>query len=158
MSNLTYYTSSPESDNSELPHVTLFCDGAAQPNPGNTGIGVVLLFGEKHRKEFSKTLGYGTNNSAEIMAAVEGLKALKQSCHVALFSDSKYLIETMNGSYRRSTNLALWVLLDVAAERHEIEWKWLRGHSGDPNNERANTLAETAAARQDVPLFEGVDG
>lgn len=139
----------------EKPEVTIYCDGAAQPNPGNTGIGVVLLFGE-HKREFSKSTGRGTNNSAEILAAIEGLKALKQACRVTLYSDSQYVISTMNGDFQRKTNLALWPLLDAAAERHTVEWKWLRGHNGDANNERANDLAERAARRKDVPLFEGV--
>lgn len=137
----------------QKPSVTLYCDGAAQPNPGNIGIGIVLRFGE-HRREISKSMGHGTNNMAEILAAIEGLKALKQPCRVTLYSDSQYLIRTMNREYQRGTNLALWALLDDAAKRHEIEWHWVRGHNGDANNERVNTLAETAARRKDVPLFE----
>lgn len=139
----------------EKPQVIIYIDGAAQPNPGNTGVGVVLLFGE-HRRELSKPLGHGTNNTAEIMAAVEGLKALKQPCCVVLYSDSQYLVRTMKKEFKRSTNLALWALLDDAAKPHEVTWTWVRGHNGDANNECANDLAEQAARRQDVPLFEGV--
>ncbi|MDA8115730.1 MAG: hypothetical protein M0Z43_13550 [Acidithiobacillus sp.] len=140
----------------DLPQVTLYCDGAAIPNPGNTGVGVVLLFGD-HRKEISRTIGQGSNNSSEIMACVVGLNALKVPCAVTLVSDSQYVVRTMTGEYSHKTNLALWALLDAAAARHVVEWQWTRGHVGQPENERANALAEQAARRRDAPLFEGVE-
>ncbi len=138
---------------SALPAVTIYCDGACQPNPGNGGIGIVLLFGQ-NRKEISKHVGKQTNNSAEMLAAIEGLKALKYPCAVTIYSDSDYLVRTMTGEFSRGKNMALWHLLDAAAEQHVVEWRWVRGHNGDLNNERANVLAQQAAARTDVPLFE----
>lgn len=139
---------------SDLPEVVIHVDGAAIPNPGNAGAGVVLIYGE-HRREISEPLGHGlTNNAAEILAAVTGLKALKRPSKVTLWSDSQYLIETMNGKFRRGTNLALWYVLDQAAQPHVIVWKWQRGHIGIANNERAHDLAEQAARSMETqPLF-----
>lgn len=126
-----------------LPEVTIFADGAAQPNPGPAGIGAILICGER-RKELSKPIGKATNNAAEIMAAVEALRALTKPCNVTLYSDSRYVVSTMNREYQRGSNMALWILLDQAAEPHTVTWKWCKGHAGEPNNERANTLAEQA--------------
>ena len=126
-----------------LPQVTIYVDGACFPNPGDAGIGAVLIFGER-RKELSQPIGRATSNGAEIMAAVTALRALTKPCCVTLYSDSQYVIQTMNGKFQRGSNLALWVLLDQAAAAHEVEWVWVRGHNGDLNNERAHVLAEQA--------------
>lgn len=137
----------------DIPEVIMYVDGSCIPNPGNGGVGVVLLFGA-HRKELSINVGHVSNNAAEILAAVEGLKALKQPCRVTITSDSQYLISTMNGAFSRGANLALWALLDSFADKHQVTWEWTRSHVGDPNNEKAHMLAEQAARRTDVPLFE----
>lgn len=128
---------------SEFPEVTIYCDGSCSPNPGEAGVGAVLIFGN-HRRELSEPIGRASNNGAEIMAAITALRALTKPCKVILYSDSQYVIKTMNREFSRGSNNALWILLDQAASGHQVEWKWVRGHNGDPNNERANTLAENA--------------
>lgn len=131
-----------------LPEVTIYVDGSCHPNPGNAGIGAVLIFGE-HRKELSEPIGRASNNGAEIMAALTALRALKQPCQVTVYSDSEYLVRTMKREYQRGANNALWILLDHAASAHVIEWKWVRGHNGDPHNERAHQLAEQAQRKNE---------
>lgn len=133
---------------SDLPQVQIYCDGAAQPNPGAAGVGVVLICGE-HRRELCEPIGRASNNGAEIMAAVTALRALKKPCSVTVYSDSQYLVRTMNHEFQRGSNHALWILLDQAAAPHTVTWTWVRGHNGDPNNERANTLAEQAVRLND---------
>ena len=91
----------------DIPHVEIWCDGACSPNPGAGGIGAVLLFGS-HRKEISEPIGHCTNNAAEIQAAITALMSLKKTCRVTIHSDSQYLVSTMNGDFRKSTNLELW--------------------------------------------------
>lgn len=138
---------------SDLPEVTIYCDGACVPNPGAAGIGAVLLYGER-RRELCEPIGRASNNGAEIMAAVTALRALTKPCKVTLYSDSQYVVKTMNREFQRGSNMALWVLLDQAAAPHVCEWKWVRGHAGDPNNERANALAEQAVRKNnDGGLF-----
>lgn len=154
MTTSTYYTNSsinsdsPKINDEALPLVEIYTDGAAIPNPGSGGIGVVLVYGN-HRKELSEYIGHCTNNAAEIQAAITALMHLKTRCRVTLYSDSEYLVRTMRGEYRRKTNMDLWTDLDFAALKHEVVWEWVPGHAGDPLNERANTLANSAAQRKD---------
>ena len=93
--------------NSALPKVEIYCDGAAIPNPGAAGIGVILLFGTV-KKEICEPIGRATNQAAEIQAATTALMALNRPCHVTIYSDSQYLIKTMNGEYSRKANIELW--------------------------------------------------
>lgn len=125
---------------SEKPLVEIWCDGAAVPNPGGGGIGVVLKFGDRI-KELSEPIGHATNQAAEIQAATCALMALTRACRVIVHSDSQYLVKTMNGEYSRKTNLELWADLEFAAMKHDIDWVWLKGHNGDQWNERADRLA-----------------
>lgn len=131
---------------SEIPTVEIFIDGSCEPNPGAGGIGAVLKFGP-HRREISEPIGRATNNTAEIQAAITALSALTKTCKVTVYSDSQYLVRTMNGEYGRNSNQEMWRDLDFACLRHEIEWKWVRGHNGDPENERAHQLAYEAMRR-----------
>lgn len=128
-----------------LPEVTIYCDGACEPNPGIGGIGIVLLYidtdHKTHQKTLSKAIGSVTNQIAEIWAATEGLKALKKPCKVSVFSDSQYVIKTMNGEWRKKTNLDHWQQLEQAAQRHQVQWNWIKGHNGNQYNEIANELA-----------------
>lgn len=141
--------STPEPHNlQEKPRVLIYVDGACIPNPGSGGIGVLLIFGS-NRKEISRHIGNSTNQQTEILAAIEGLNALKTPCAVEIISDSQYLIRTMNGEYGRKANLALWYTLDTAVGKHEVTWRWVKGHSGNPDNERADRLANAAALRRD---------
>ncbi|EDY85924.1 RNase H [gamma proteobacterium HTCC5015] len=133
--------------------VTLYTDGACKGNPGPGGWGVLLIYGG-HEKELCGGEAETTNNRMELMAAIEGLNALKRSCRVALYTDSNYVRQGMtqwlanwkkNGwrtaAKKPVKNDDLWQALDAACERHEIEWHWVKGHSGDPGNERADELA-----------------
>lgn len=135
---------------SSAPEVIIYIDGSVEPNPSAGGIGAVLIFG-KHQREISEAIGRATNNTAEIQAAITALNALTKTCHVTIYSDSQYLIETMNGNYSRKTNLDLWRDLDLASLRHDIEWKWVRGHDGNPNNERAHQLAYAGMRKEWQP-------
>ena len=133
--------------------VTLYTDGACKGNPGAGGWGVVLEYGE-HRKElFGGDVGT-TNNRMELMAAIAGLSALKSQCVVELYTDSVYVKDGItkwlsnwksNGwrtaSKKPVANQDLWEQLDQAVSDHQVNWHWVKGHSGDPGNERADELA-----------------
>lgn len=157
-------------DPSALKHVVIYTDGAAVPNPGVGGYGVVLRFGE-HVKELSGGFRRTTNNRMEMMAVIVGLEALKVKCKVTLHSDSQYITNavtsgsvfrwrdnrwTMNASQTRPTkNADLWQRLLAAYERHEVEMVWVKGHAGIEDNERCDVLAMQASQQPDLPADEG---
>lgn len=133
--------------------VTIYTDGACRGNPGPGGWGVILSRGNQ-RKELYGGSPATTSNRMELTAAIEALKALKRPLPVQLHSDSKYLIkgitEWLPGwkarGWRKSDgkpveNLDLWQQLEQVASPHAVEWCWVRGHAGNPGNERADTLA-----------------
>ena len=133
--------------------VTLYTDGACKGNPGVGGWGVVLEYGE-HRKELCGGDIETTNNRMELMAAIEGLSALKSSCTVDLYTDSVYVQDGItkwlsnwksNGwrtvAKKPVANRDLWERLDKAVSEHQVNWHWVKGHSGDLGNERADELA-----------------
>ncbi len=135
--------------------VTIHTDGACKGNPGPGGWGVLLQSGEVHKELFGGELNT-TNNRMEIMAVIEALSALKRPCHVTLYLDSEYvrkgITEWIAGWKARGwrtaakapvKNVDLWQRLDalVAGSGHRIDWRWVRGHAGDPGNERADALA-----------------
>ena len=138
--------------------VTIYSDGACLGNPGRGGYGTVLLAGE-HRKELSGGFQRTTNNRMELLGAIVGLEALKRPCDVTLWSDSQYLIHAMTKGWLASwqkkgwrtadkkpvKNQDLWQRLLEAIDGHVIEWRWVRGHTGDVENERCDQLAVTAA-------------
>ncbi len=140
----------------DLPHVTIYTDGACIGNPGPGGWGVLLRFGH-HERELSGADLNTTNNRMELMAAVEALKALTRPCRVDFYTDSEYLkrgiTEWMAGWKTRGWKTAnkkavknqdLWRTLDEAIEPHQIEWHWVRGHAGHRENERVDRLARKA--------------
>jgi ribonuclease HI len=135
--------------------VTIYTDGACKGNPGPGGWGVLLQSGEVRKELFGGELNT-TNNRMEIMAVIEALSALKRPCHVTLYLDSEYvrkgITEWIAGWKARGwrtaakapvKNVDLWQRLDalVAGSGHRIDWRWVRGHAGDPGNERADALA-----------------
>jgi len=138
-----------------LQAVTIYTDGACKGNPGPGGWGVLLQSGEVRKELFGGELNT-TNNRMEIMAVIEALSALKRPCHVTLYLDSEYvrkgITEWIAGWKARGwrtaakapvKNVDLWQRLDalVAGSGHRIDWRWVRGHAGDPGNERADALA-----------------
>lgn len=138
------------------PHVIIHTDGACSGNPGPGGWGAILESGE-HRKELSGSEAASTNNRMELMAAIASLEALKGPSRVDLWTDSNYLRDGITKwihGWRRNgwktadkkpvKNVELWQRLDEAVKRHTIEWHWLKGHAGHPENERADELAREA--------------
>lgn len=138
--------------------VTIYTDGACSGNPGPGGWGAILIFGE-HRKEMCGGARHTTNNQMELMAAIEGLDALKLSSLVDLHTDSTYvrdgITKWIHGWKRNGwktaakkpvKNADLWKKLDEAQKRHEISWHWVKGHAGHPENERADELARQGIA------------
>lgn len=136
--------------------IEIYTDGACSGNPGPGGWGVVLRAGE-HEKELSGGEDETTNNRMELMAAIAALEELKQASAVDLFTDSTYVREGImkwihnwkrNGwktaSRKPVKNVDLWKRLEQVMEPHDIEWHWVKGHAGHPDNERADELARSA--------------
>ena len=147
---------------SELPHVEIATDGACKGNPGPGGWGAILRAmkkdGEATEKEMSGSEGATTNNRMELTAAIRALQALKRPCKVALYTDSKYVIDGITkwvfgwqkkgwktAAKKPVLNEDLWRELLDAARPHTIDWHWVKGHDGHPENERADQLASDAA-------------
>src|SRR6185369_11259304 len=133
---------------SALKQVAIYCDGSSLGNgqEASRAAGVALLGYKGYWKAVGEYLGKATNQQAEIAAAAVGLESLKQPCQVSLFTDSRYVVETMNGRFRRKTNLPWWQRLDRAASAHKIHWKWTRGHAGHVLQEAADKAARRIAA------------
>lgn len=148
-----------------MKHVDIFTDGACSGNPGPGGYGVILRYGTTE-KELSAGEAVTTNNRMELLGAISGLRALKEPCSVTLYSDSQYLINGMtkgwakkwraNGWMRNKTEKALnpelWDELLTLCDYHQVQFVWIRGHAGHPENERCDRLAVAAAqaAREHV--------
>jgi ribonuclease HI len=135
------------------PQVTIYTDGACSGNPGPGGWGAILMFGDQE-KEISGGERETTNNRMELMAAIQALEALKRPCRVELHTDSQYvkngITEWIRGWKARGWKTAdkkpvknedLWRRLDEARGRHDVTWRWVKGHAGHEHNERADALA-----------------
>lgn len=133
--------------------VEIWTDGACKGNPGLGGWGVLMRYNH-HRKELYGAQSSTTNNRMELTAVIEALKALTKPCVVVLHTDSQYVQKGMTewlpgwkargwrtASRQPVKNADLWQLLDELSQAHQIEWRWVRGHDGDPGNERADELA-----------------
>ncbi|MEZ5655644.1 MAG: ribonuclease HI [Sphingobium sp.] len=144
----------------DLTRVEVFTDGACKGNPGPGGWGAIVRSGA-HEKELSGGERDTTNNRMEMMAAIEALNALKRPCHVILTTDSVYvrdgITKWIHGWQRNGwrtankkpvKNVELWQALLEAVKRHRVEWHWVKGHAGHPENERADALACAAAESQ----------
>ncbi len=138
--------------------VEAFTDGACSGNPGPGGWGAILRFNGKD-KELSGGEAETTNNRMELTAAIVALNALREPCHVLMHTDSKYVMDGISGwihGWKRNgwktadkkpvKNAELWQELDEAVKRHRVEWTWVKGHAGHPENERADELARQAMA------------
>lgn len=130
-----------------MKQVTIVCDGSSLGNgKGNPRAAAVAVLGFKgYWKAVGEYLGSATNQQSEIAAAAIGLENLKEPCKVKLLSDSKYVVETMGGTWKRKTNHEWWSRLDKAAAKHTIEWEWVKGHSGHEIQEVADTAARKIA-------------
>lgn len=135
-----------------MKQVEIYTDGACSGNPGPGGIGVVMLHGV-HRRELSWGYAHTTNNRMELMAAIAALETLKYACAVRLYSDSRYLVESMqNGwvlrwkaaGWKKKKNADLWTRLLEAVHSHEVAFEWVKGHSSNPLNNRCDELATSA--------------
>ena len=139
--------------------VEIFSDGACSGNPGPGGYGTILRHG-RHVKELSGYAAETTNNRMEMLGAISGLEALKHPCQVRLTTDSQYLVKGMNEwiegwqkkNWKNSkkeevANRDLWERLLALAKIHQIEWVWVKGHAGHPENERCDELARLEIAK-----------
>lgn len=135
-----------------MKHVTLVCDGSSLGNgKGVTRAAAVAVLGFKgYWKAVAEYLGNATNQQAEIAAAAIGLESLTEPCRVTVMSDSRYVVETMGGTWKRKTNHAWWQRLDNAARPHKIEWQWVKGHSGHEIQEIADRSARQIALTGEV--------
>jgi len=148
--------------------VNIYIDGACSGNPGPGGYGIIIEYrGQKKEKSggFSNT----TNNRMEIMAAIIALESLKEKCKVVIYSDSQYLVNAImkgwalrwksNGWMRnkkeKALNPDLWERLLKLCALHEVEFSWVRGHEGNPENERCDQLAREASGRTGLPIDKG---
>lgn len=141
------------------PVVTIYTDGACKGNPGPGGWGAWLSY-DGHEKELSGGESSTTNNRMELTAVIEALAALKRTCQITVHTDSQYvrkgITEWIHGWKQRGwltadrkpvKNADLWRQLDSMASVHHIDWRWVKGHAGDPGNERADALANRGAAQ-----------
>jgi ribonuclease HI len=133
--------------------VTIVCDGSSLGNGGGAARAAAVAIleykdatGRSHRRAVGEYLGTGTNNQAEIVAACIGLEALREPCDVKLITDSKYVVETLKGNFRRKMNHDFWERLDRASAKHRVTWEWTRGHAGHPTQERCDRAAREIAA------------
>ena len=127
--------------------VTIVCDGSSLGNGrGETRAAAVAVLGFKgYWKAVGEYLGNATNQQAEIAAATIGLKQLKEPCKVHVMSDSRYVVETMLGNFRKKTNIEWWNKLEKAASKHQIKWEWTKGHAGHEIQEIADKAARKIA-------------
>ena len=136
----------------------IYTDGACKGNPGIGGWGVLMCYGE-YRKTLNGAEAMTTNNRMELTAAIEALRAVKRACPIVLTTDSSYVkngITQWLAGWKRNgwktadkkavKNVDLWQALDALVTKHQIEWQWIKGHSGHPGNEMADQLANEAIA------------
>ena len=150
--------------------ILIYTDGGAIDNPGRGGYGVVMRY-KGHTKELSGGFRRTTNNRMELLACIEGLKALKRRCTVVLYCDSKYVINGMSKGWAERwqargwklsndqdvKNADLWRQLMALCEQHDVEFRWVRGHSGNLDNERCDRLATAAAQGRDLATDEAYE-
>ena len=153
-----------------LTKIQIHTDGACSGNPGPGGFGAVLQFGA-HRNELSGGFRKTTNNRMELLAVIEGLRALKEPCEVAVFTDSKYIVDAVNKGWARrwqangwrrnprekALNPDLWAQLLALLDTHAVTLRWVKGHAGNPANERADALAVAASQSRNLAVDEAYE-
>lgn len=151
-------------------NVEIFTDGSCLGNPGPGGYGTLLRY-KGHEKELSQGYKLTTNNRMELLAAIIGLESLKEPCHVILTTDSQYVkqgIESWLANWKKRgwktaskqavKNKDLWQRLDAANAKHQVEWRWVKGHAGHTENERVDDLAREAAESSNLLDDNGFEG
>ena len=137
------------------PPIYLYTDGAASGNPGPGGYGAVLRCGDLCR-ELSGGYALTTNNRMELLAVIRGLEAIRwDGAEVQVYSDSTYVVNTVTKGWKRKKNQDLWAQFDVQAARFRLEFHWIKGHAGHPDNERCDRLAVAAYAQSGLPEDSG---
>lgn len=139
-----------------MKHVIIFTDGACRGNPGPGGWGALLRFGQHEKKMFGAE-SETTNNRMELMGAIQALTSLREPCKVEVYTDSQYvqkgislwIINWKKKNWKKSDNhpvknADLWQALDLQASRHQVTWHWVKGHSGHPENDLVDALANLA--------------
>lgn len=162
------------STSASLPIVHIYTDGACLGNPGPGGWAALLRYGQ-HEKELVGAASRTTNNRMELRAAIHALSALKQPCQVYLHTDSEYLrngitqwvhtwqrndwlrCDPYTGEWLPVKNRDLWQALIIALRPHQVRWEWVKGHAGQRENERVDTLANTAARTQAAAASPDLD-
>lgn len=147
--------------------IIIHTDGACSGNPGPGGYGAVMQYG-KHRNELSGGFRRTTNNRMELLAVIEGLQLLNRPCEVTVFSDSKYIVDAVNKGWaerwqangwkrnkrEKALNPDLWAKLLKLLDTHDVSLQWVKGHAGNPGNERADALAVAASQGGDLAIDE----
>lgn len=139
-----------------MKHIVIYTDGACRGNPGPGGWGVLMLYSH-HRKILSGAEQHTTNNRMELMGAIQALASLREPCKIDLYTDSQYvqkgISEWLEGWKKRQwkkadkspvKNADLWEWLDKESSRHEVKWHWVKGHSGHPENDLVDSIANQA--------------
>lgn len=152
---------------SELKQIQIYTDGSCLGNPGPGGYGVVMRY-KQHTKELSGGFALTTNNRMELLAAIIALESLKEPCKIVLTSDSQYMrqgiTQWIHGWKKKGwvtsnktpvKNVDLWQRLDKATQQHQIDWRWVKGHAGHPENERCDALAREAAEANPATVDQG---
>lgn len=148
--------------------VTIYTDGSCLGNPGPGGYGAVLLFGD-HRKELSGGFAGTTNNRMEMLAVITALESLNRQCEVQLYTDSQYIQKAITQGWLKNwikngwktaakkpvKNQDMWKRMMPLLEKHQVDFRWVKGHAGDPENERCDVLARSAASQRGLPRDEG---
>jgi len=148
-----------------MSNIIMYTDGSAKGNPGNGGYGTVLLFGE-HQKRLSQGYVLTTNNRMELLAVITGLDSLKYTCNVMIYSDSKYVIDSVEKKwvfgwekkgFKGKKNPDLWQRFLVIYKKHNIKFTWVKGHAGNKYNEICDTLAVSAAESKNLIPDKGYE-
>ncbi|MCL4158302.1 UNVERIFIED_CONTAM: hypothetical protein GTU68_010700 [Idotea baltica] len=160
-----------QSPTNTLPIIDLYTDGGSHPNPGVGGLGFILCHKGKC-KEYAKGYLMTTNNRMELLAVIHGLSQLKTKAQVTIHSDSKYVIDGiqkgwakkwrakgwMRNPKEKAINADLWKVLLELVDRHKVDWRWVKGHSGHPQNERCDGLATWAMKQKNLVEDSGYKG
>ncbi len=145
--------------------VTIYTDGAAKGNPGNGGYGAVLMYG-KHKKEISEGFRNTTNNRMELLSVIVALETLTRPVNVTIYSDSKYVVDSIEKGwlfgwekkgFKGKKNIDLWKRFLKIYRKHKVKFVWVKGHAGNPMNERCDQLAVAAAESKNLKIDEGYE-